>query len=92
MVLLRFFFFTFSRSRAGAQKRKNALFEKRFSLPVMAARRERKKRAQRQELARAKGDAARFFNFSVAHGAGPTISCNARFFSRNSPAHEKEKS
>ena len=79
---LRCFFFTFSMSRAGAQKRKSALFEKRFSLPVRAARTEREKRARRQGLARAKGDAALFFSFFVAHGAGPTISCIPRFFQR----------
>ena len=67
VAFLRFCFFTFSRSRAGAQKRKSALFEKRFSLPVRAARTEREKRARRQRLARAKGHAAVFvllFRFS----------------------------
>ena len=54
-------------SRAGAQKKKSALFEKRFSLPLRAARTEREKRARRQRLARAKGHAALFvlhFRFS----------------------------
>ena len=85
------FFFTFSMSRAGAPKKKSALFEKRFSLPVRAARTEREKRARRQRLARAKGDAALCFSFFVAHGAGPTISCIPRFFPEIPPRMKKSK-
>ena len=81
----RSFFFTFSMSRAGAQKKKSALFEKRFSLPVRAAPTEREKRARRQRLARAKGHAALFFSFFVSHGAGPTSFCIARLFPGISP-------